>query len=123
MSGTDDRRPGWGDSVWCGGVACVCILAMDVVALFKGGRHQVPAGAVGIAVAGLVLPVLNLYFLLKDVLRRRWKQAGLGALLTAAALLFAFAPPWGSLVLEPSKNAAGRTSEGRSERWRYPPSC
>jgi hypothetical protein len=70
------------------------MVAMDAVALMKGGRDEVPAGMLWLPVAGLLLPVLNVYFVAKDLLRRRMKAAGIGAALSGWALFQAFNPAW-----------------------------
>ena len=44
----------WSDSVRCGGFACLLLAVMDVVALVKGGRAEVPAG-IGAALSGWAL--------------------------------------------------------------------
>jgi hypothetical protein len=107
--GTVPKRRG--DSVWCGAVACVLILAMDAIALARGGRAEVPAGALWIAVAGLLLPVLNVYFVIKDVVARRARDAGLGLALSLLALFMAFDPPWGAFI-----GLGGRPPTGGRER-------
>jgi hypothetical protein len=92
MSHNDE--PFWSDSVRCGGVACLLLVVMDVVALMKGGREEVPAGMLWLPVAGLLLPVLNVYFVAKDLFGRRLKAAGIGAALSGWALFQAFNPAW-----------------------------
>ncbi len=95
----EERGPGISDSIRCGGAACLLILLMDVMALVKGSRADIPAGAAWVAVAGLVLPVLNLYFIIKDFVSGRRREAGIGLLLSLLALALAFYPPWGRHVL------------------------
>ena len=84
----------WSDSVRCGGIACLLLALMDVIALVKGGRTEVPAGMLWLPIAGLVLPVLNIYFVAKDLIQRRLKAAGIGAALSGWALFQAFNPAW-----------------------------
>jgi len=82
------------DSVRCGAIACCLLVASDVLALAKGGRSEVPLDVEWVLVAGLLLPILNLYFIGKDALRGRGRQAAIGALLSGLAMLEAFAPAW-----------------------------
>jgi hypothetical protein len=84
----------WSDSVRCGGIACILLVVMDVVALMKGGREEVPAGMLWLSVAAVLLPVLNVYFVGKDLFARRLKAAGFGAALSGWALFQAFNPAW-----------------------------
>jgi hypothetical protein len=93
-----DNQTVWSDSVRCGGIACVLLLVMDAVALMKGGRQEVPAGMLWLPVAGLLMPVLNVYFVAKDLLARRLKAAGIGAALSGWALFQAFNPAWVALL-------------------------
>lgn len=86
------------DSIWCGGLACLCILLIDGIALAKGGRQEVPLSIAWIFIAGLLLPVLNVYFVLKDAYHGRRKQASLGAILSVIALLLVSWPAWSSSV-------------------------
>ena len=72
---------------------------MDAIALVKGSRADIPASAAWVAVAGLVLPVRNLYFIVKDFFSGRRREAGIGLLLSLLALALAFYPPWGRYVL------------------------
>jgi hypothetical protein len=88
------HRQAVGDSVWCGGAACLLLAFMDVVAFMKGGREDVPASVLWVAVAGLLLLVLNVYFVIRDVVGGRRKAAALGVMLSLFALLAAFDPPW-----------------------------
>lgn len=95
----DKRGRATGDSIWCGGAACFLILLMDAMALVKGSRADIPLSAAWVAVAGVLLPVLNLYFIVKDLLSGRRREAGIGLLLSLLALAVAFYPPWGRYVL------------------------
>jgi hypothetical protein len=89
-----DNQTVWSDSVRCGGIACLLLIVMDVVALVKGGREEVPAGMLWLPIAGLLLPVLNVYFVAKDLILRRLKAASIGAALSGWALFQAFNPAW-----------------------------
>jgi hypothetical protein len=82
------------DSVRCGAVALALLLASDAVALVRGGRTEVPVDMLWVFVAGLLLPILNLYFVAKDALRGRGRAAALGAVLSGLAMLEAFSPAW-----------------------------
>ena len=88
-----------GDSIWCGGTACALLLLMDSVAAMKGGRAEVPAGVVWTAVAGMLLPFLNLYFIGRDLLAGLKRDAAIGLVLSILALVMAFDPPWKRFVI------------------------
>jgi len=94
----DRRRFLVGDSVWCGGLALVCLILMDAVALVMGGRHEVPALGLWLPIAGLLLAVLNVYFVLRDLLAVRRGDAALGLGLSVLALFVAINPPWARFV-------------------------
>jgi hypothetical protein len=102
------------DSVWCGGAACVSLVVMDALALWHGGRHEVPASGLWVAVGGLVLPLLNLYFIVKDLIAGRRRAAALGAMLSLLALLAAFNPPWARHVIRANTLGLPDARYGRS---------
>jgi len=114
------RRYLVGDSVWCGGFACLLLGFVDAVALVKGGRAEVPATVLWVMVAGVLLPVLNLYFVARDLIAGRWKDAALGVILSVVALIMAVAPPWGRFVGVPSHQEAGAKVAEALEVLRWP---
>lgn len=106
-----------GDSIWCGGAACALLLLMDIVAAMKGGRAEVPAGVVWTAVAGMLLPVLNLYFIGRDLFAGNKRDAAIGLVLSILALLMAFDPPWKRFViLAGNMNVAASCATGVVKR-------
>lgn len=46
-------------------------------------------------VAGILLPFLNAYFVLRDLISRRWKDAAIGVILSIVAVMIAVNPAWG----------------------------
>jgi hypothetical protein len=104
------RRYLMGDSVWCGGSACLLLGFVDVVAFMKGGRAEVPASLVWASVAGVLLPVLNLYFVARELIAGRHKDATLGVILSVAAVIMAFDPPWARFVGVPVRSAERQVS-------------
>ena len=98
---TDGKRRRFlvGDSIWCGGAACVLIVVLDLIAMTKGGRAEVPAGAIWTAVAGMLLPFLNLYFIGRDLFAGHKRDAAIGLALSILALVMAFDPPWRRFVI------------------------
>lgn len=77
---------------------------MDAVAFVKGGRAEVPANVLWAAVAGVLLPVLNVYFVARDLIAGRRKDAALGVILSVVALIVAFDPPWSQFMGHGSNN-------------------
>ncbi len=125
MSDGKRRRFLVGDSIWCGGAACALLLLMDIVAAMKGGRTEVPAGVIWTAVAGVLLPFLNLYFIGRDLFAGHRRDAAIGLALSILALVMAFDPPWKRFVIlagregdreSPYVNVASGSMDG--ERWR-----
>lgn len=98
MAGGTRRRYLVGDSVWCAGSACLLLGFVDAVALVKGGRAEVPASDLWAYVAGILLPVLNVYFVARELIAGRRKDAALGVILSVVAVIMALSPPWGQLV-------------------------
>ena len=92
------RQSLMGDSVWCGGAACVLLIVGDLGAVAWGGRHQMPAQIFVLTIAGILLAFLNVYFIYKDQRERRHQAAALGLVLSLVAMFIAFDPPWASLV-------------------------
>ncbi len=103
------RRYLVGDSVWCGGSACLLLAFVDAVALVKGGRAEVPASGLWAYVAGMLLPVLNVYFVARELIAGRRKDAALGVILSVMAVIMAYSPPWGQFVGVPSHHDGGST--------------
>lgn len=101
------RRYLVGDSVWCGGSACLLLGFVDAVALVKGGRAEVPASGLWAYVAGMLLPVLNVYFVARELIAGRRKDAALGVILSVVAVIMALSPPWGQFVGVPSHHGGG----------------
>jgi hypothetical protein len=107
------RRYVVGDSAWNGGLACLLLGLVDAVAFAKGGRTAVPASLLWAFVAGMALPVLNIYFVARELIVGRLKDAALGVILSVLALIMAVDPPWGQLVGFPGhQNAGTKTGQG-----------